>query len=186
MKRAILTIVFFVSSSLACSGIAWAQSTIDAFGAKIIFTKPNEEAWTLVKEINPSENSKGVRTFKYVKITGDKGATVEPVISLIVEKVMGTSDAMAYSLNGLKRMQESSNLTWDVLGGYPAYSSDRHSIVYKGSYTRSGAIHKVYLCYILSNGIGVVVIADSTKDDFSQVDDDMLAFIKSVVIQAQP
>jgi hypothetical protein len=98
--------------------------------------------------------------------------------------VVDTADAMVYSLNGLKNIQASLNLTWDILGGYPDYSSDKHSIVYKARYTRAGSLHKVYIGYILYNGIGVVITADAIEDVFDQVDADMRAFIKSVVIQS--
>jgi hypothetical protein len=67
--------------------------------------------------------------------------------------------------------------------GYPEYSSDKHSVVFKAKYNKADSLHKVYICYILYKSIGVVILADSSEDVFEQVDADMRAFIKSVVIQ---
>ncbi len=178
MKTAILALLFFAPSS-----VAWGQSEIEAFGTKILFTKPDEGIWTLVQETAPSERSKGSRMFKRAPIIGTKGLPVEPVLALIFEQVTQTTDTIIYSLNGLMRHQQSFQLKWEALGGYPDYSCDRYSIVYKGEYTRSGFLHKVYLCYILHKGVGVEIIADSTEDVFDQVEADMLSFIKAVVIQ---
>jgi hypothetical protein len=178
MKTAIFTFIFLVSSSFA-----WAQTAIDAFGSKIIFTKPDEKVWTLIKESEPGEGSKGVRVFKHAKITGDKGVSTEPVISLIFEQVPNSMNAAVYAMKGLEDIEKSLKITWSLLGGYPDYSSDQHSMVYKARYTKSNSHHKVYICYILYNSTGLVIIADSAEDVFDQVDADMRAFIKSVVIQ---
>lgn len=178
MKTAIFTLLFFLSS-----GFAWAQTSIDAFGTKIIFTKPDEKGWTLVKETEPGEGTKGVRVFKHEKIMGKKGVPSEPVISLVFEEVPKSMNAAAYAMKGIDDIEKSLKITWELLGGYPDYSSDQHSIVYKAKYTKSGIPHRVYLCYILYNNTGVVILADSADDVFKQVDADMSAFIKSVVIQ---
>jgi hypothetical protein len=153
MKTAIFTLLFFVSS-----GFAWAQTSIeiDAFGNKIKFTKPDEKVWNLVKETAPNEGEKGVLVFKHEKIMGKKGAPSEPVISLIYEQVPKSMNAAAYAMKGLEDIEKSLKIIWELLGGYPDYSSDQHS---------------------------VVIIADSTDDVFKQVDEDMSVFIKSVVIQ---
>jgi hypothetical protein len=68
MKAAIFALIFLVSACLTFSGVAWAQTAIDAFGAKVIYAKPDEKVWTLVKETNPGEGSKGVQMFKHAKI----------------------------------------------------------------------------------------------------------------------
>ena len=179
MTAALFTLLFLVSSNFASAQTA----VINAFDSSIIFTNPNEKIWTLVKEADPGEDTKGVRVFKHTKITGDKGASTEPVISLIFEQVPISMNAALYAMEGLEDIKKSLKITWNLLGGYPDYSSDRHSVVYKARYKRSGVPHRVYICYILYNNTGVVVIADSSKDVFEQVDDDMRAFIKSVVIQ---
>ncbi|MBN1907113.1 MAG: hypothetical protein JW927_18685 [Deltaproteobacteria bacterium] len=179
MKTAVFTILFLVYS-----GFAWAQTSIDAFGDSILFSKPNEKVWTLVKEVDPGEGTKGIRVFKHEKITGDKGVSTEPAISLIFEEVPKSMNAAAYALKGIEDIEKSLKITWSLLGGYPDYSSDQHSIVYKARYIKSGIPHRVYLCYILYNNTGVVIIADSAEDVFKQVDEDMLAFIKSVVIRS--
>jgi hypothetical protein len=178
MKTAFWALIFLLSSVVVS-----AQTTIDAFDTKIIFSKPDEKVWTLIKETDPGENSKGVRMYKHAKIMGNKGAPTEPIISMVIEKVTNTTDAMVYSLNGLKNIQKSLNLTWDVLGGYPDFSSDKHSIIYKARYFQGGLTHKAYICYILYNGTGVVITADAIEDVFSQMDSDFLAFIKAVSIQ---
>jgi hypothetical protein len=178
MKTAIITILFFLSS-----GFAWAQTSIDAFGNRIIFTKPDEKVWNLVKDTAPGEGEKGVLVFKHEKIMGKKGVLSEPVISLIYEQVPKSMNAAAYAMKGLEDIEKSLKITWNLLGGYPDYSSDQQSVVYKARYKISGIPHRVYLCYILYNNTGVVIIADSAEDVFKQVDADMLAFIKSVVIQ---
>jgi hypothetical protein len=143
----------------------------------------DEKVWTLVQGTAPSERSKGSRMFKHEPIIGTKALPVEPVLALIFEQVTQTADTILYSLNGLIKHQQSFQLKWNILGGYPDYSSDRHPILYKAEYTRSRFLHKFYLCYILYKNIGVEIIAHSTGDVFDQVDADMQAFIKSVVIQ---
>jgi hypothetical protein len=176
MKAAILLIFLFISSN-----IAWGQTTIDAFGSKIIFTGPNEKMWKLAQKIDPSESSKGVRMFKREQIIGTMGLPVEPVLALVFEKVTEPIDTIEYSVNVLSN--KTYKLKWDLLGGYPDYSSDKHSVVYKFEYTVSGVLHKGYLCYILHKNVGVEIIADSTEDIFKNVESDMLAFFKSVAIQ---
>ncbi len=179
MKTAVFTILFFLYS-----GFAWAQTTIDAFGSRIFFTKPDEKVWSLVKEADPGEGIKGIRVFKHAKITGDKGVSTEPVISLIYEEVPKSMNAAAYAMKGIEDIEKTLKITWSLLGGYPDYSSDQHSVVYKARYIKSGVPHRVYLCYILYNNTGVVIIADSAEDVLKQVDEDMLDFIKSVVIRS--
>lgn len=176
MKIAILLIFLFISSS-----IAWGQTTINAFGSKIFFTDPNETAWKLTQKIDPSESSKGLRMFKHEQIIGSTGLPVEPVIALVLEKVTEPIDAIEYSVNGLSNKPY--KLKWDLLSGYPNYSSDKNSVVYKIEYTLSGVLHKGYLCYILHKNVGIEIIADSTGDIFKKVESDMLAFFKSVGIQ---
>ena len=173
----------FVLLFFAFSSVAWGQTSIDAFGKKIKFTIPDEKVWKLVQETTPSENSKGSLMFKRTPITGPKGLEVEPVLALIFEQVTEPIDTIVYSANGLMSHSEKFNLKWNLLGSYPEYSSDQHAVVYKAEYTKSGFLHKVYLCYILYNNLGVQIIADSTDDVFDQVDEDMRAFIKSVVVQ---
>jgi hypothetical protein len=181
MKTVIFALLFFASSSVALG-----QTAIEAFGTKILFKIPDEKVWTLVQEATPSEKSKGIRIFKCAPIIGTKGLPVEPVLALFFEQVTESIDTIVYSANGLMSKQQTFKLKWNLLGTYPEYSSDQHSVVYKAEYTRSGFIHKVYLCYILYRNIGVEIIADSTDDVFDQVDADMRAFIKSIVIQEQP
>lgn len=177
MKTAVFALLFFVSS-----GLALAQTSIDAFGSRIIFENPDENVWTLVKEAEPGEGKKGVRVFKRAKIMGDNGVSAEPVISLIFEKVPKSMNAAAYSMKGLEDIEKSLKITWNLLGGYPDFSSDKHSVVYKARYTKSGIPHKAYICYILYNSTGVVIIADTSEDVLKQVNEEMIAFIKSVII----
>jgi hypothetical protein len=181
MKTTFFAFIFMFSSIVAS-----AQTSIDAFGTKIIFTKPDEKVWTLVKETDPGDGTKGVRIFKHSKITDKKGVSSEPVISMLFEQVPETTNAAAYAtvaMKGIEDMQKSLKITWDTLGGYPKYSSDKHSFVYKARYNKAGSPHRIYICYILYNSTGVIITADSSEDVFEQVNADMLAFIKSVVIQ---
>ena len=176
MKVAILTIFLIISSSAV-----WGQTTIDAFGSKISFISPNEKVWKLTQKIEPSKSSKGLRMFKHEKIIGTVSLPVEPVIALIFEQVIEPIDTIEYSVNRLSNKPY--KLKWDLLGGYPDYSSDKHSAVFKFEYTRSGILHKGYLCYILFKNVGLEIIADSTFDVFEKVAPDMRVFIKSVTIQ---
>ena len=69
-----------------------------------------------------------------------------------------------------------------TLGGFPDFSSDKHSVVFKGNYVRENTEHKILLGYILYNKIGIEIICDATDETFSKVESDFNKIIKSLRI----
>jgi hypothetical protein len=70
-----------------------------------------------------------------------------------------------------------------LLGGYPQYSNDKHSVVFKGTYLREGVKHVVILGYIFHNDVGIEIIGDATLSVFNLVENDINQFVKSVYLK---
>ena len=169
-----------ISMILLC-GMSYSQTSISAFGSKIVFVKPDSSVWHLIQDSRPSEGSKGVTMFKHAPIKDSLGRPVEPVIALVYENIPDTIDVIEYSVGVLGSKPYS--IRRDLLGGYPEYSSDKHSVVFKGDYSRSGVKHKVMLGYIFFKHIGIELIGDATDGVYDKVESDIQKFIKSVAIK---
>jgi hypothetical protein len=120
---------------------------------------------------------KGVLMFKHKPIIDSKGRPVEPVIALVYEKTQ-EKDVIAYSINALG--QKPFKLKYELLGGYPDFSTSKYSVVFNVTYMREDIEHKIMLGYIVHNDIGIEIIGDSTEELYSQVENDIRKFLKSV------
>lgn len=146
-----------------------------------MYTAPDKTVWkTYRDEINPNK-SKGVLIYQHVPITDSKGRTIEPVIAFIYERQNSIVDPVKYAEAALAKKQFNPKYTRQ--GGYPQYSSDKHSAVYAGEYTRDGIKHKVVLGYICCNSIGIEIVCDATDEVFKNVEADMTAFLRSVKVR---
>jgi len=176
MKTLIILTLNFIFFTIANS-----QLTINFDGKKILYSSPDSSSWKLIKEVNPSVGLKGVRMFKHRIMVDSRGRFIEPIIGLLFEKVLDSIDVIEYSIGvlGIKPY----TIEKELLGGYPDYSSDKHSVVFRGKYVNLGVHHDVLLCYIFQNNVGIEIIADATDEVFGRVESEMKAFIKSVNIK---
>ena len=74
----------------------------------------------------------------------------------------------------------------NLLGGFPDYSSDVNSIVYRATYLRAEVEHKTILGYILGKNIAIEIITDATTEVYPMVEEDFITFIKSVKVNKTP
>jgi len=176
--RLVLSIIFTV---LWLCPVAFAQESIDAFGHKIAYSMPDSSIWHIVQNSNPNNGNKGVLMFKREPILDSQKRSIEPIMAIVYESVPDSIEAIEYSaaLIGNKPFR----IKHELLGGYPDYSSDMHSAVFRGEYLRDSEKHIVLIGYILSEHVGVEIIADATDEVFSKTEADMAAFIKSVVVK---
>jgi hypothetical protein len=174
------TIIFLALSFILVTN-TFSQTVINFDGKKIIYSTPDSSSWKLIKEVDPSDGSKGARMFKHRMMVDSKGRFIEPIIGLVFEKVLDSIDVIEYSVGVLGHKPYT--IERELLGGYPDHSSDKHSVVFRGDYSNRGVHHKVLLGYIFHNNIGIEIIADATKDVFRRVESEMKAFIKSVNIK---
>lgn len=172
-------IIFFSLILLSFRGIS--QVSNNQIISKIVFVKPNTVNWILANNDFSPEKMRGAIVFKHRPIADSKGRLIEPMIALVYENVNEKMDVIEYSINLLSNNPYEINR--DLLGGFPDYSSDKHSVVFKGDYLRDGVKHKVYLGYILYNKIGIEIIGDGTDEIFQSIDADIKKFIKSVYIK---
>ena len=157
------------------------QYRINEFSSKIQFKCLDTTEWIIITDQSPRLNSKGVLMFKHIPIKDSIGRRVEPVIALVYEKVIDSLDVIEYSVGiiGTKPFK----VKYELLGGFPDFSLDRFSVVYKGEYLRENIKHLVMLGYILNENIGIEIIGDSTEEIFPKVEYDIKNFIKSVKIK---
>jgi len=174
-KRKICFYFFIVMSNLV-----FAQTNIYKFSSKITFTKPSE-VWKLSQDDAATDGGKGMLVYKHTAIKDSKGRSIEPVIAIMYENIPDPTDVTAYSVGVLGKKPFTVN--HKLLGGFPDYSSDHHSVVYSGDYTRGGVKHKVLLGYIAYKHVGIEVVCDATDEIFAKVKADMSAFIKSVSVK---
>ncbi len=158
-----------------------AQTTIRAFGSTIFFTKPDTIFWKLVEQKPPEHGSKGVEMYKHTPIKDSKNRPIEPVIAIIYEEVLDSIDVTEYSVGILG--EKTFKLKYDLLGGYPIYSSSTQSVVFKAEYNREGVQHKINLGYILDNHVGIEIVGDATEETYPKVESDIKKFLKSVVVK---
>jgi hypothetical protein len=157
------------------------QLNLGKFSSRIVMVAPDKLSWTKVRDDLSADNSKGVLMFKHQAFTDSKGRTIEPVIALTYQKTglqMTTKEYSTMSLAG-KQFKP----THELLGGYPEYSSDGHSLVYNVTYVRDDIKHSVIIGYICFKGIGVEIVGDATEEIFPKVKSDIMMFLKSVRVK---
>jgi hypothetical protein len=163
-------------------------SGITAFGQKTISNvTPNIKyetlgtAWVLSQDNFNKQEKKGTLMYKHSPILDSSYRTVEPVIGIIYQYLKDTVDAVEYSISNMG--QKPYTIKYELLGGYPDYSSDKHSAIFKGEYLRDGVKHIVMLGYIVANNIGIEIIGDATSQVYGKVESDIKQFIKSVHLE---
>ncbi len=161
---------------LICNS-GFSQYNINRYIPKISFEIPDKTNWTMVSDDIAGANAKGALIFKHKPIMDSKKRPVEPMIAVIYEKIAENIDVIQYSAGilGDKPFKIKSNL----LGGYPDYSSDKHSVVFSGEYVRENVKHKIFLGYILCNNVGIEIICDATDEVYSKVESDFKRTLKS-------
>jgi len=161
--------------------IILAQESMDAFGHKIVYSKPETSIWHMIQNSEPSTGNKGVLMFKREPILDSKKRPIEPIMAIIYERVPASIDVIEYSVSML--LTKPYQINRELLGGYPDHSSDMHAVVFKGEYVRDSVKHTVFLGYIVYEQIGIEIIADATEEVFGKTKSDMAAFLKSVNIK---
>jgi len=157
------------------------QYKINEFNSKINFNTLDSVDWVLTSNQLPSSNSRGVLMFKHIPIIDSLERPIEPVIAILYESIIDSIDVIEYSISLLG--QKPYKLKYELLGGYPDYSSDKYSVIFKGEYLREDVKHLVLLGYILSENIGIEIIGDATEEIFPKVESDINYFLKSVNIK---
>ncbi|WP_155907141.1 hypothetical protein [Lunatimonas lonarensis] len=144
------------------------------------FELPDSSKWKLIQDIPPERSKKGIVMFKHKPLIDSQNRPVEPIMAIIYEKLNDTLDVVEYSagLIGTKNF----NLTWHLLGGYPDYSNDPQSAIFKGTYERNSIEHTVFIGYIKRDNFGVEIICDRTSEIVPELDNEMTTFIKSFTI----
>ena len=158
--------------------ITVAQKSIEVSGKRINYQNPNSAEWLLVQEAKPKPGFKGVLMFKHKPILDDEKRPIEPVFAIVYEQIDEVKDAIEYSVSCLGNKPY--KISHKLLGGFSEYSSDMHSVVFKGEYVNSGVKHKVLLGYIYHDSVGIEIIADATEGVYSKVEKEMMQFLKSV------
>jgi hypothetical protein len=159
---------------------AISQTNFNKFSPKISFTPPDISAWTCIRDDIAPDKSKGVLVYKHTAIIDSKGRSIVPGLIVNYEIVRNKLDAKQYSVKALYDKKYKPNRKY--IGGFPVFSSDKHSAVYMGDYTMDKIKHTVVLGYFCYESIGLEVVGDATEEVFHKVQTDMMEFIKSVRI----
>jgi len=160
---------------------AFSQNKHKTFNANIVFQRPDTSIWNLIKETEPNGNSKGSIVFKRKAIIDSLGRPVEPMMAIVIENLHDSLDVVEYSVNYFGHAPY--HLKYTLLGGYPEYSADKHSIIFNCEYIREGTIHTILLGFIVYKGIGLQIICDCTDSVYPKAQKDMRNFIKSVYLK---
>ncbi len=172
-------LVIFLSTIYSCIG--YSQDQIKFFSDKIEYSLPDQTLWKIIKDEAPTNEKKVILMLKHLPFKDSSGNSIEPILAIVYEKVSQHLDVIEYSISILS--EKPYNIQRNILGGYPQYSKDKHSIVFKGNYERDGVKHVVLLGYILNDNIGIEIIGDATANIFNLVEKDFIVFIKSVFIK---
>ena len=176
--KAFLTALFFCVSVMIFAQHKEAGGfLINDFIENVEINVPDVESWNLITDSGPKQGSKGLLMFKRKPILDSMNRQVEPVMAILYEQNPEAKDAIEYSVGliGTKNFK----LKWQLLGGFPEYSLDKHSVVFEGTYYRDSIEHSVLIAYILCNNVGVEIICDSTTEIYPQVEKEMSEFIKA-------
>ncbi|WP_339712661.1 hypothetical protein [Cyclobacterium amurskyense] len=174
----IRTIVAFIF--IFISGLTYGQSNlaIKKEIPTVNFELPKGIEWDLVMDVPPEPGNKGVLMFKHKPIElSCADCKVEPIIAVLYESISDSIDAVEYSVNyiGTKPYQ----LVHKLIGGFPDYSGDQHSVVFDVTYVREEVEHSVLLAYIVCNDIGIEIICDTITEAFPKVEQQMRDFIRN-------
>jgi hypothetical protein len=170
--------LFFIITCLLSKGQD--SLNIKIFSELINFEILDSNRWHLISDNLPDSNNKGTLMYKHEPIKDSLNRTVEPIIAIVYELVNEKMDAIEYSVGIIG--QKPFILNRKLLGGYPDYSDDPHSVVFETNYTRQGIKHNATIGYILCNNIGLEIIGDCTSDIYPKVEDEIKKFIKSVSV----
>ena len=162
--------------------MGFSQTNIYRFNPKISFDKPDTSVWILNMDKLPDKESKGLISYLRKPVYDSLGRSIRPMMAIVFENLKDSIDAVAYSANYWFG-NNPYHVKYNLLGGYPDYSSDRFAVMFDGVYYRSGVKHKVMMGFIVRYKIGIQIICDSVDDVFLQVESDMKKFIKSVHIE---
>ena len=170
----------FLSLFLFCYSASFAQELayISAFGSKIYFEPPDTSAWYSDQNGLTTSGSYHLMV-KHTPLKDSLGRNVEPIMSIIVQHVLDSSDVIMYSIE--KRGQVPFQVV-KVLAYDSAYYSYRNVIGYEGTYTREGILHKIFVIHMRGASVGLQIICDSTDQVYAQVEADFRRFIKSIGI----
>ena len=175
--------LYFTILLLLCSPCCGQQlAYIGVFGSKIYFEPPDTLKWNL-DENSMQSSGKYWLQFKHSPIPDSLGREIEPVMAILIEKVIDSLDVVTYSME--KRTQIPYPLhVEEVLTYENSHFAFQNSVGYKGSYQREDVTHKVFIVHMRHAVVGVEIICDSTDGVYALVEQDMLRFIKAVGIDS--
>ncbi|HMK34170.1 MAG TPA: hypothetical protein VK463_03815 [Desulfomonilaceae bacterium] len=175
MKKAIVVaLVFFFA------GVAEAQDSFTAHGATVIFHPPDLRKWNLVHKGMDAKSNKFLLMFKRSAIKDSEGREIEPVIAVICEAVLDSSDMIQYSIR--KRTQVGFDVK-KVLTHQDGSLTCRNAVGYEGEYEKGSVLHKVLVAHIRHKEAGLQVICDSTDGVYGKVEADMKNFLRSITFK---
>lgn len=168
----LLTIILLALTTL---GLRSDELTQELKEAKIKIDLPND-SWFLADKQENKEMT--VYYFKRKSIEDNDGRQIIPNISVIIEDVDKTLDAVTYS--ALKR----SKVNFEVLEVFNHDSGPikyENAIGYKGKYVDKYDLdHTIYIVHGINGTKGLQFIFDVTTNILDKVDNEFLATLKSI------
>jgi hypothetical protein len=173
MKISLIIFLVFCNCCLA-QDLAY----VSAYGSKIYFEPPDTNKWQLEKnEMN--ERGVYVLTFKHLPMLDSLGREIQPIMSVIIERVQDSSDVILFSI--YKRQQVPFHVR-KVLTYEDGHFEYRNVVGYEGDYNREEVLHRVFVVHMRGASIGLQSICDATDGVYTQVESDMRRFIKNIGI----
>ena len=175
MKKLLTSILIIASVNTL-----YAQSTINLERAKIIYCIPDSSDWQITVD-NTNVDSVGMRWFRRKPIPEETKYPNGTILFITYHcNVANIKDVSEYSSSQLRMTYGNLDCKIELLGGYPNYSSDKHSVVSKIECRKDGDIFVGFIEYIFYKNIGVEIMVSSTEQIFKKYEKEMLQFIKSV------
>jgi len=173
----------YISFLLISSGSLSSMTRKNIFEYSLLYEEPSIMRWKLETDSFNYRKLSGLILYKRYPILDEQGIQIEPVISIIYEKLPNDSITTLEYAN-IWMMKTGSFYKLDSLSGPNEMGMKyKYSICKFCSYSRNNISHNLIIVYSVYKNVGIQIICDSTKSIYLKVKDDMLEFIKRVDFQ---
>jgi hypothetical protein len=154
-----------------------ASESIDAFGVKLSFLRPDKVTWHTFQKRRDDSLGVGTISFRSLPVVDDKGRAFQPVVAIIYERLPDSINVEEYAT--AKRTAARTN--WTVLRSTAPEPGEYDKATYfDGEYEFGGEMRTIIVGYLVYGRLGVQVIGDCPAHIFSQVEDDMRKCVHSI------
>jgi len=182
MRRILLKQFVLFSAIVLLINPVYAQTEIEFLDAKITFEIPGDSLWKIASNNVKKDSPGGMLDIKREVIKDSTGREIIVAIGMIFKKVPLNVNWNEYITLTVARMEIVGDIYKILNYEDGAFSMQPATALYTNGFFR-GRDFTMITCLFLNKGVGLVVICTATDGMFDKVEQEMLDFIKSIVIK---